>query len=98
MTALEEETEPPSAILVATCHTAGCPADGVPCVGTYYANAEPPDLRALFIEHAPAGIDVGDVWLEWFERADTTDPDIEQVVNGRNSRARRWLGSTTRVL
>ncbi|GHH21972.1 hypothetical protein [Streptomyces lanatus] len=47
MAALDDEVEPEAAIMVATCHTAGCPAEGEPCVGTYYANAEPPIYRGM---------------------------------------------------
>ncbi len=46
-----------------------------------FANAEPEDLLALFTAHAPSGVDVSAVWNEWFEQADTTDAEIEQVVN-----------------
>jgi aminopeptidase N len=46
-----------------------------------YANAEPADLLALFTEYAPAGIDVAAIWTAWFERAETSNADIEQVVD-----------------
>jgi hypothetical protein len=46
-----------------------------------YANGEPADLLATFEAHAPAGVDVATVWDEWFERAGTTEDDIEQVVS-----------------
>ena len=42
-----DEDEPASTVLVATCHTDGCPANGVQCVGTYYANAEEPTYRGF---------------------------------------------------
>jgi aminopeptidase N len=46
-----------------------------------YANAEPDDLLAVVTAHAPAGIDVAALWHEWFEQADTTNAEIEQVVD-----------------
>jgi hypothetical protein len=42
-----DEDVPPSVTLVATCHTEGCLANGVPCLGLYYANAEEPIYRGM---------------------------------------------------
>lgn len=45
MAAQVDEDTPPSATLVAICRTQECPAQGIPYVGLYYANAEPPTYR-----------------------------------------------------
>lgn len=47
MAAEVDEDVPASAMLVATCHTEGCPAENEPCVGLYYANAEEPIYRGM---------------------------------------------------
>lgn len=40
-----DDDVPASVTLVATCHTEGCEANGIPCVGIYYANTQEPIYR-----------------------------------------------------
>lgn len=39
------EEDPQLVMMQATCHTPGCPAEGIPSIAPYYPNPEPPTYR-----------------------------------------------------
>jgi aminopeptidase N len=55
-----------------------------------YTNAEPADLLAVLIAHAPPGVDVEALWIRWFEEAETTVEEIDALFAGM---AQRLLGA-----
>jgi aminopeptidase N len=51
-----------------------------------YTNAEPADLLAVLIAHAPPGVEVEALWIRWFEEADTTVEEIDALFAGMAQR------------
>ncbi|CAN5633340.1 hypothetical protein BH09CHL1_BH09CHL1_15980 [soil metagenome] len=46
-----------------------------------YLNATPDELRALFIKHAPEGVDVQTIWRTWFYRSATLPDDVDALAD-----------------
>ncbi|MGH2548344.1 MAG: M1 family aminopeptidase, partial [Thermomicrobiales bacterium] len=59
-----------------------------------YLNATPDELHALFIKHAPNGVNVQTIWRTWFYRSATESDDVDALANQIDDRFYADSGAT----